>query len=273
MPPARRTDTHTDQAIALASVPNMRDVGGLATADGRRVRTGVLYRSGALDMLEGDDAAHFARLGIRTIYDFRTESERTARPDRVPPNTEYVAVDVLGDLPQHTPGQIMALLRDPAVAREAFGDGKGAAMFVSQYRGFISLDSARRAFGRLFRDLADERHRPALAHCTGGKDRTGWAAASLLLWLGVPADMVVQDFMASNAYLRPAFRSFFDDFEARGGDPELIASFLWVRPEYLESALDEMRRSFGTIDRYFADGLGLEGGSLRALRSAFLDGI
>lgn len=79
--------------------------------------------------------------------------------------------------------------------------------------------------------------------------------------------------MASNAYLRPAFRSFFDDFEARGGDPELIASFLWVRPEYLESALDEMRRSFGTIDRYFADGLGLEGGSLRALRSAFLDGI
>lgn len=135
VPPARRTDTHTDQAIALASVPNMRDVGGLATTAGRRVRTGVLYRSGALDMLEGDDAAHFARLGIRTIYDFRTESERTARPDRVPPNTEYVAVDVLGDLPQHTPGQIMALLRDPAVARDAFGDGKGAAMFVSQYRG------------------------------------------------------------------------------------------------------------------------------------------
>jgi protein-tyrosine phosphatase len=107
----------------------------------------------------------------------------------------------------------------------------------------------------------------------GGKDRTGWAAASLQLLLGVPADLVMTDFMASNESLRPMFQGFFDDFEARGGDPELIAEFLWVRPAYLEAALEEMRSSFGTIERYFEDGLGLDQQALRGLRTAFLESI
>ena len=248
-------------------------MGGLTTADGRRVRTGILFRSAALDRLEGTDAVEFARLRIQTIYDFRTETERTDRPDRVPADTRYVVADVLDGLAGHTPGQIQEAMGNPTVAREVFRDGKGAAMFVAQYRAFISLDSARGAFGRVFRDLADEGCRPALIHCMGGKDRTGWAAASLLLLLGVPADLVMADFMASNAHLQPMFQSFFDDFAARGGDPDLIAEFLWVRPEYLESALDEMHRSFGTIERYFADGLRLDEETLRALRATFLDGV
>ncbi|MGD0863470.1 MAG: tyrosine-protein phosphatase [Candidatus Limnocylindrales bacterium] len=268
----RRTDTHTDRTIPLASVPNLRDVGGLSTADGRRVRTGLLYRSSALDRLEGADALEFARLGVRTIYDFRTEFERTTRPDRVSPDTRYVALDILGSQAKHTPGQIMESMRDPAVAHEEFGNGKGAAMFVAQYREFVSLERARLAFGRVFGDLTDERHRPALIHCMGGKDRTGWAAASLLLLLGVPEDLVMADYLASNGYLQPMFQSFFDDFQAEGGDPDVIADFLWVRPEYLQAALDEMRTSYGTIERYFSDGLRLDHGTLRALRAAFLEG-
>jgi protein-tyrosine phosphatase len=248
-------------------------VGGLTTVDGRRVRTGLLFRSAALDGLEGADVSEFARLGIRTIYDFRTETERAARPDRVPSDTRHVVVDVLDGLAGHSPGEIQEAMRNPTLAREAFRDGKGTAMFVAQYRAFIGFDSARGAFGRVFRDLADEGCRPALIHCMGGKDRTGWAAASLQLLLGVPADLVMADFMASNEFLRPMFQGFFDDFEARGGDPELIAEFLWVRPAYLEAALDEMRNAFGTIERYFEDGLGLDQWALRGLRTAFLDGI
>lgn len=247
-------------------------MGGLTAAAGRRVRTGVLYRSSALDRMIGADAAEFDRLGVRTIYDFRTEPERTARPDRVPPGTQYVVADVVGTQAEHTPLQIMESMRNPAAAREAFGDGKGAAMFAAHYREFVTLDSARFGFGRVFKDLADERSRPALIHCAGGKDRTGWAAASLQLLLGVPEDLVMADFLASNEYLQAMFQPFFDDFEARGGEPGLIADFMWVRPEYLDAALDEMRGSFGTIERYFADGLALDDGAIDALRAAFLEG-
>ena len=271
--PQRRTDTYAERSLPIASLPNLRDVGGLATADGRRIRTGLLYRSSALDQLSGADAVELGRLGIRTIYDFRTEAERAARPDRLQPGVRYVAADVVGGMAKHAPGDIMASMRNPTLAYEAFGNGKGTALFVAHYREFVSLDSARRAFGRVFSEVTDERYRPALIHCMGGKDRTGWAAASLLLLLGVPEDEVMADFLASNGYLKPMFQSFLDDFEARGGDPRLIADFLWVRPDYLEAALDEVRRSFGTIERYFSDGLRLDEGRLQDLRAAFLDGI
>ena len=62
------------------------------------------------------------------------------------------------------------------------------------------------------------------------------------------------------------------EFEARGGNPQLIADFLMSRPAYLEAALDEMRGSFGTVERYFADGLGLGPDGIAALQSRFLEG-
>jgi protein-tyrosine phosphatase len=258
------------RAIQLDSLPNLRDVGGLPARDGR-VRTGLLFRSANLNGLEPADAAALEGLGIRTIYDLRTAVERAERPDRVPNGARHVAVDVLDGLEQGAPREIMALMNDAHAGREAFADGKGAEMFFGQYRGFVNLESARRGFGRIFSDLTDERCRPALIHCMGGKDRTGWAVASLLLLLGVPDDLVLEDYMASNTYLRPGFQAFFDDLRSRGGDPDLIASFLWVRPDYLEASLGEMRRDFGTIERYFADGLGLGDGTTGALRATFLE--
>ena len=57
---------------------------------------------------------------------------------------------------------------------------------TEHFRDFVRLPSARRAYGRLFRDLARDDHRPAPVHCSTGKDRTGWAAAAFLLLMGVP---------------------------------------------------------------------------------------
>ena len=251
----------------------MRDVGGLATADGRTVHTGLMFRSSALDRLDGAAEAEFARLGVRTIYDLRTDTERADRPDRVPPGMRHIAVDVLEDMTGHKPGRIMETMRDPGAASAAFGNGKGVALFVDQYRDFIKLRSAREAFGRAFLGVMDERSRAVLIHCTGGKDRTGWAVAALQLILGVPHEDVMKDFLTSNEFLRPGFESMFADFEARGGDSEILGSFLWVRPEYLDAALDEVRESYGTLEGYFADGLGLGNDGLTALRRTFLDGL
>jgi protein-tyrosine phosphatase len=263
--------TQPSDLLPMAGLPNFRNVGGLATADGRLVRTGLLYRSGALDKLEGVAAARFARLGIRTIYDLRSEAERQVRPDLVPAHVEYVALNMIGDVARHTPGRIMASLNDPVAAHETFGEGRGVAMFLTHYREFVSLPSARLALGRFFGELVNDRRRPALVHCMGGKDRTGWTVACLLLLLDVPADDVMADFVASNDHLARTLDGFLTDFEARGGDPALIFDFMRTRPEYLEAALDEMRSSFGTIEHYFSDGLGLDRTTIAALRADFVD--
>jgi protein-tyrosine phosphatase len=258
-------------SISIPSVPNLRDVGGVATRDGRRVRAWLLYRSGALYALEGADVAAFAGLGIRTIYDLRSDREREVRPDRVPEGIEYVPLDMIADVVDHTPGRIMASLHDPVTAHETFGEGRAAEMFLAHYREFVSLPSARRALALFFGDLAGGQGLPSLVHCMGGKDRTGWTAAAFQALLGVPDDVVMAQFMASNDHLSISTTGFVKEFEARGGDPQLIADFLMSRPVYLDAAFDEMRGSFGTIERYFGEGLGLGSDGIEELRSRFLE--
>jgi protein-tyrosine phosphatase len=259
------------RSLGILSLSNLRDVGGLPAANGARVRRGLLYRSTDLGRLDGDDVAAFARLGVRTVYDLRTDSERAARPDRLPPGAGLIVADVLADSPEETPAQMMEQLTDPERAAAAFGEGRAAAMFIGKYREFVRLGSARAAYGRLFADLATTSHRPGLMHCTTGKDRTGWGAAALLLLLGVAEDDVMQDYLASTPLLGPMFRPFMDEFAARGGDPDVLLPLVGVRPAYLLAALDEMRAAYGTVDRYFADGLGIDLDTQGALRAVLLE--
>ena len=261
----------TRPGIAIAIVPNMRDLGGWETREGGRVRSCLLYRSTELNSLQGDDEVIFTGLGIRTIYDLRTEEERKEQPDRVPPGTEYVVCDVLKGSDEAAPAQLLKVTSDPKAAEEMLSGGKAVTLFESAYREAVSLPSALAAYKRLFSDLTDNEHRPALFHCTTGKDRTGWAAASMLMLLGVPDEVVMHEYLLTNEQLLPALKPMFDRFESIGGDPELLMPVFGVRKEYLEASLDEMRKRFGTIEGYFTEGLGLDEDILQALRDAFTE--
>jgi len=234
------------------------------------VRTGLLYRSSALHRLDPAHGSILRGLGIRTVYDLRTEHERTADPDRLAPSIEYVAVDVIGDAAVGGPAELIAILSSPEATRAGLGEGRGVELWRRHYRQFVALDSARAAYGRLFADLADGRG-PALVHCTTGKDRTGWAVAALLTFLGVADDDVMDDYLQSNLHLRPFVDRVLGEFAARGGDPGLLQPIVTVRPAYLEAARDELRRTFGTIEAYVATGLGIDAARRRALREAFLE--
>lgn len=258
-------------SVRLAAMPNFRDAGGHATADGRRVRTGILYRSDQVGKLSDEDLRRLSGTGIRFVYDLRTEGERTAFPVGRIPGTTPVVLDVLADDRRSTPAQLIALLGNAPAAGDVLGGGKAAALMSESYRAFLQLPSARAGFGRLYRELADPTRVPALVHCTTGKDRTGWACASLMLWLGVPYDAVLQDFIASNRYILPKYRTHLEAFAAAGGDPQLLLPVLSVREEYLAAALEEMQRAFGSMEEYFSTGLGLDTGVQHALRERFLD--
>ena len=102
--------------IHLDSLPNLRDIGGYSVPGGS-VRTGVLYRSVALDRLTPADAGVLEGFGIRTVFDLRTEPERSAEPDRVPPGTAHVVADVLADMKLALPARLSDLFDDPVRTR------------------------------------------------------------------------------------------------------------------------------------------------------------
>lgn len=253
------------------AIPNFRDIGGHPTRDGGRIRTGHVYRSVELSRIGDAGAAGLAALGIRVVYDLRTDGEREMAPDRLPHGAQLVVVDVLADDVGSSPAAIGPVFEDPATAERVLGGGRSARFFLDRYPAFVSASAARAAYARLYSGLATPEGRPAIVHCTTGKDRTGWAVAALLLLLDVPEEHVVRDYLASGPALAPIVEPLLAEFRSRGGDPALLEPFLSVRPEYLAAGLDEVARAYGSMPAYFAVGLGIDDAGQEALREALVE--
>lgn len=258
------------EAIVLATLPNLRDAGGWPTSDGRRVRRGVLFRSTALDRLDGADADAVVALGIRSVVDFRTSLERENQPDRVLEGVRSLLEDVLADSQIAVPAQMAAFFREPAQALAFLESGRGDLAMRSAYREFITLPSAQRGLASFYRLLLEDEHLPVLYHCTTGKDRTGWATAALLTLLGVSEHDVYTEYLLTNEQLLPALEPLFRRFEAHGAPRELLVPVLGVDRSYLDTSFSTVRAEYGTIERYFAEGLGITDSEQAQLRERLL---
>ena len=251
--------------IAIATAPNLRDLGGWPTADGRRTRSGVVYRSAELSRLHGEDLAAFVELDVDTVFDLRTAAEVAGQPDALPEDTRRVTLDVLADAQHAAPAELQRIFEDPSKANEYLREGQAETYFERAYRAFVTLPSAREAYASLFEAIATA-DSPVLFHCATGKDRTGWATAVLFLLCGVPEEHMWEEYLLTNTELLPALQPWLDQFEAAGGDPALLVPVLGVQESYLAAALDEMRTTYGSVEAYVIEGLGVSPETVAALR-------
>lgn len=247
--------------MQIPGLPNFRDLGGHRTSHGTVIAPGTLFRSVDLSRLEPEGSQALGDLGIRRIIDLRTTAEIEKRPDRLPDGMSTVHLDVLADSGATTGAQMAKVLADPRRLSEVLGGGAAVERMTGTYRNIVTLPSALRSYRELFLGLAGTGNGAddggVLFHCTTGKDRTGWAAASLMLLLGVDEDAVTEDYLRTNADLLPALQPVLDRFAGQGGDPNALLPVLGVREEYLRTALDEVQRLFGGIRGYATDELGL----------------
>jgi len=259
--------TVADRGLHLATAPNFRDVGGYRTADGQWVKPGLIFRSDQLNRLSDRDLAAIDALGPSLVVDLRTQSERDREPDRIPPRGRALVLDVAADASGTLGG-------DMRQAQAAIASGRGAEMLVSANRDFVTLPSARAAYTALLRRLIDGGQEPVIYHCTAGKDRTGWATAVILTLLGVPRETVMEDYLRSNAYLQAKNDATMKALAASGAgiNPAFLEPVLTVRPEYLQSAFDEVDRKYGSMEAYARDGLGLSALDIAMLRRKYLSG-
>lgn len=74
----------TEPFIDIPGVLNFRDIGGylISHSPGKKVRLGMVFRSGELTKITDDGTSSFRKLDIKTIYDLRSLRDRNARgPD------------------------------------------------------------------------------------------------------------------------------------------------------------------------------------------------
>ncbi|MEU3614789.1 tyrosine-protein phosphatase [Streptomyces sp. NPDC006872] len=254
----------------LAGVRNFRDVGGLPTVDGRRVRHGVLFRSGHLAHATDEDAAFLSDLGLHTIFDFRNAADQKLEgPDVELPGVRNV------NLPLSDPAdgsEFWKMVRDGHLdqLREILGDGKAAGRMIASYRRIVQDRTAEHA--RVLHSLAEDSV-PALMHCAAGKDRAGLSIAVTLLALGVEREAIVADYLESNAkHRRYKVRRSSGSDEAYSPEVmELLSPLFDARAEYLTAAFETMEETWGSVDAYLEQGLGLAPETRERLRERLLD--
>ena len=178
------------RSLNLSGATNFRDLGGYRGRDGRAVRWRRLFRSDHLAGLAPSDLQVLADIGLARAFDFRGVDERAAASYDLP----GVAQHTLPIEPTVVPN--MRALMDAGqtlTARDA------VALMQQTYRAFVH-DNAH-CFAELFEHVLDD-DAPLVFHCTAGKDRTGFAAAMLLLAMDVPRPVVMEDFLLTNELYR-----------------------------------------------------------------------
>ncbi|MCU0968514.1 MAG: tyrosine-protein phosphatase [Rubrivivax sp.] len=246
--------TPTDRTLPLEGASNFRDLGGYAGHDGRPLRWGQVYRSDHLAALSDADRARVARLGLGRAFDFRGREERAARPYELPGVSQHALT---------IEPTIVQRIGELAAAGESITAPVVFALMQDLYR-MLVVERADR-FAELFDALLDPHdERPVVFHCTAGKDRTGVAAALLLVALGVPRPVVMQDYLLTNAlYRRPVL-------PPSQTPPDALAVLWRVDAAFLDAALQAIDALPGGMDAYLRRRLGLGDAGLRALAERFL---
>ena len=118
--------------------------------------------------------------------------------------------------------------------------------------------------------LVDGDITPTAFHCTTGKDRTGWLAASFLSILGVSREDVYTEYLLTNSRLVPALQPLLDQLVKVGADEDALKLVLGVDKSYLDTAFDLVDKQWGTIEKYFSEGLGIDDDAQQKLREKYL---
>ena len=245
---------------------NFRDFGGYPTADGRRVKTGYLYRSGRVDRASPRDREDLHALGIKTIIDLRSARERKhapSRPARLWPGVRIVSLPMPFD--EITRARLKPLLfrRDVRSAVYDMVDGVYA----------DTVDRSCAQVAALFALLQQPEVSPVLIHCRAGRDRTGFVGIVIQLALGVAVVDVVREYLCSDAYVLPQARHAVRTiralslglFKARS-----LRAVFASQERYAHTVIDKIEDEYGGIMGYLAQ-CGVDAEIMAAVKEILLE--
>ena len=246
---------HAHRWVDLEGPSNFRDLGGLPTVDGGRVRTGLLYRSDSLALLsEADVDRVTGELGLRRVVDLRSGPEigRHGQTDLSAVGVEIVHAPIVDETRGEQRG-----IEDPA-------------RLTLDRIYLLMLERFRDRFGAAVAALADPAHQPAVFHCAAGKDRTGLIGALILETCGVERRLVIEDFLLTNDRMDTMIDRHRSHAAARDKDPEIERQTLFPTAENIALMLDGLDATYGSAAEYLA-GAGLGEARVEGLRGLLVE--
>jgi len=252
-----------ERKLGMQGTPNFRDFGGYTTIDGRRVKWGYLFRSGQISNLSDQDLELLESLRLDLVCDFRRREEQESEPSRLPgKNPPRIA-----SLPI-IPGSNTGFFEQ---AEGTLGDSRAMFEFMLEInRDFAEVQTD--TYARMFREILSVENARFLVHCAAGKDRTGFAAAIILLALGVSREVVMRDYMLTGRFFHPhaEIDRLRQKYQMQHMDAQSILPMLEVHEDYLSRALLSIDQRYPSIESYLDEALGVGPAELAELRARYL---
>lgn len=214
---------------------NARDLGGLGSASGQQTAWRQVVRADNLNKLAPPGVTALVAYGVRTVIDLRDPRELAKFPNPLatepPEGVTFLNVPLISDAEWEA-------IKDPARMAEGY------------------VLTARLSHANIASAIAAVSRAPTggvVIHCHAGKERTGIVAALLLSLAGVPDETLAEDWIASDAFLRPLY----EEWLANETDPTIRAKraegFV-THAEHILDVLTHVRRSNGSLEEYLLAG-------------------
>ena len=244
--------------LELEGAYNVRDIGGYATSDGRRTRWKKFLRADNLNNLTPGSQAALIEYGVRTVIDLRSTTDIQREPDVFANSSvvTYYHQNMNGDEP------LPPMADFPEFKEPSDSSMKSYAKTLNYRRPQIIETLA---------TLASPGVLPALVHCWAGIGRTGVITALVLGLVGVPPEVIAEDFALSAC--------FFVNRDSAGLPPPPGVTPRETEQEYRQhhcppegmlELLQHFEERYGGVEAYALDG-GLTQEQVDMLRSALIE--
>ena len=254
--------------IKLDSLMNVRDLGGMPTEDGRHIMPHRLLRSGILSEGTAEDLKTLVdEYDLRTVVDLRGDEEISSSPDPVLEGVRYIKNPILES-------RSLGIMQDDDIETAAKKMPEGFEHMIQVYETFVRDDRAISHLKQFFGYVLENKEGAILWHCTAGKDRTGTAAALLEMTLGVPQDLVMEDYLYTNTCSKEVVDRIMAEILIQTDNERTIESaraMMTAHEEYLQAFLTGMVLAEGSLDAFLEKRLGLDEQTKAQLKDMYLE--
>ena len=237
----------SNRVIEMRNIKNFRDIGGYFTKSDKQMKWGMIFRSGDLSNATLYDQERIRRLNIKTIIDLRSEKSMKKYPILIHPGIKKISLPIT--------------LLDTESLNEMMEDKKltqsdAIRKIQDSYIGII--ENYKSQFEELFVILGDIDNYPILISGSLGKDRVGLATYFILSAMGIPQNVILNDYMLSQNAI--SVSQIVDDVQSKPEYfQEAVTALLSVKPSYLNYTIDYINQKYGSLDSYIEKELKLNG--------------